>query len=160
MSKFELKSVRITPDPKVAIRTITKDDSVLITKSKKKYPFLLVNDVKIIINTDRFAFEFYIDKDYVWNGADIPKFLFVFGQSKDNNYLIASMVHDYMLEKRVHIFKDILREDLSVSEYRRLTTLVFRQILKDQKTNTIKANIMAWGVDLYQSMCSEWSLLK
>ena len=43
--------------------------------------------------------EFKIPKNYIWNGADIPKILFLFGQSKDNNYLLASMVHDYMLEK-------------------------------------------------------------
>ena len=93
---------------------------------------------------------------------DIPKTLFWIGQSKDNNYLIASMVHDFLLEKKEDIFKNKLLNTLTVKEYRRLTSLIFRQILKDQKTNVIKANIMAWCVDIFQATVNkkQWECLK
>ena len=138
--------------PKVKVRVIDKSDSELLIKSKKKYPFLLKNTVTVKIEDvdKKIEFEFKIPKNYIWNGADIPKILFLFGQSKDNNYLLASMVHDYMLEKREYIYNDILKKSITPNEYRKLTSLIFRQILKDEKTNVIKANFMAFAVDVFQ----------
>lgn len=159
--KDTVERVDIKQKPIVKIRVIDKNDSVFETKSKKKYPFELFNDVEIVIEYTDLEFNFYIPKGYIWNGADIPKTLFLFGQSKDNNYLVASMVHDYMLEHRQYIFKEILHKLLTPNEYRRLTSLVFRQILKDEKTNVIKANIMAWCVDVFQATVQrkQWSEL-
>ena len=138
--------------PAVKIRVLDKKDSDFLIRSKKRYPFLLMDTVKVSIADKNLNlyFEFEIPKGYIWNGADIPKILFIFGQSKDNNYLLASMVHDYMLEHRCYIYSKILQGKISVSEYRKLTSLVFRQILKDEKTNVLKANFMAFTVDLYQ----------
>ena len=138
--------------PIIKIRVIDKNDSVLETKSKKKYPFILINNVTVKVTEEGkdFNFEFDIPKNYTWNGADIPKCLFFIGQSKDNNYLVASMVHDFMLEHRTYIYNDILNKSISPSEYRKLTSLIFREILKDEKTNIIKANCMSFAVDLFQ----------
>ena len=52
------------------------------------------------------------------------------------------------------MLKEILKGEISVREYRRLTSLIFRHIIKQQGTNTIKANIMAWGVDVFQMTCN------
>ena len=60
------------------------------------------------------------------------------------------MLHDYMLEMKVFITKEVLKNQLSTKEYRRLTSLVFREKIKAQGTNTIKANVMAWCVDVFQ----------
>ena len=161
--KNKLLGVEFDPRPKTIIRDIDKDfDSVVIVNNKKKYPFELLNDVDVLIQTSDFNFSFKIPEAYVWNGADIPKCLFIFGQSKDNNYLHASMVHDYMLEFKEEIFNDILKREISVKEYRRLTSLIFRQILKDEDTNVIKANIMAWTVDMFQAAFNKknWECLK
>ena len=138
--------------PIVKIRVIDKDDSDFVIKSKKKYPFILENTVLISIKEVEkgIDLEFEIPKNYIWNGADIPKCLFFIGQSKDNNYLLASLVHDFMLEKRVYIYNAILKRVISTNEYRKLTSLVFRQILKDENTNPIKANIMSFAVDFFQ----------
>ena len=104
--KIEVNFSRL---PIVKIRVIDKDDPDFVIKSKKKYPFILSNSVKVAITEkkNRLDFEFEIPKGYIWNGADIPKSLFVFGQSKDNNYLLASMVHDFMLEHKLYIYKYI-----------------------------------------------------
>ena len=161
--KENIISVDISPCPKVKVRVIDAAvDDELTIKSKKKYPFTLCNRVEVTVQTTNNTFNFYIPKGYVWNGADIPKTLFWIGQSKDNNYLIASMVHDFLLEKKEDIFKNKLLNTLTVSQYRRLTSLIFRQILKDQKTNVIKANIMAWCVDIFQATVNkkQWECLK
>jgi len=161
--KEKLIGVDIEPCPIVKIRVINAGfDDDLTIKSKKKFPFTLCVDVEVTVQTEKNIFNFKIPKGYVWNGADIPKILFVFGQSKDNNYLIASMVHDFLLENRVKLYKGKLLSQITPDEYRRLTSLIFRQILKDQKTNVIKANIMAWCVDVFQMtvQAKQWECLK
>ena len=60
------------------------------------------------------------------------------------------MIHDYILEFKTYIKKEVLKEELSTKEYRRLTSLIFRQKLKDAEVGTIKANIMSYCVDVFQ----------
>ncbi len=161
--KEKLLLVELSPRPKTNIRDIDYSiDSDKVIQSKKKYPFELLNNVTVTIQTTNFDFSFVIERPYCWNGADIPKTLFVFGQSKDNNYLHASMVHDYMLEHKQYIYNLLLKRQMPVDEYRRITSLVFREILKMEKTNVIKANVMAWCVDIYQATAQrkEWGKLK
>ena len=150
--------------PVIKIRVIDKNDSDFTIKAKKKYPFVLKKSVKVYVSEEEknLKFEFEIPKNYIWNGADIPKCLFFVGQSKDNNYLLASMVHDFMLEKREYLYNEVLKKSLTSKEYRKLTSLVFREILKDEKTNTIKANCMAFAVDTYQNFCQAkiWKALE
>ncbi len=160
--KEKLISVDFSPSPIAGVRNLNKADDEELTRDKKKYPFMLNNSVEVFVKTSNLNFSFKIPCGYKWNGADIPKTLFLFGQSKDNNYLHASMVHDYLLENRKYIFRCVLEYKLSVDEYRRLTSLIFRQILKDEKTNVIKANIMAWCVDIFQMTVQrkQWEQLK
>ncbi len=147
-------NIEFSEPPVVKIRVIDKNDSEQVTKSKKKFPFILKNEliVKISEIGADLNFEFKIPRNYIWNGADIPRFLFFMGQSKDNNYLIASMVHDFMIEKREYIYSNILEKSMTGAQYRKLTSLIFREILKDEKTNTIKANCMSFAVDLFQAV--------
>ena len=65
-----------------------------------------------------------------------------------------------MLEFKKYILKEVLYNMMSVSEYRRLTSLVFREKLKEQGTNVIKANIMSWAVDVFQHYGNkkEWKI--
>lgn len=163
MAKELVLSVAFNVIPSIRVRVIDseKDSSDLI-KEKKKFPFKLDNDVIVTVFTNLRKFSFMIKAGYIWNGADIPKFLFIVGQSKDNNYLIGSMVHDFILEYKSFIFKDVLKKSMAVSEYRRLTSLIFREILKSHKTNVVKSNIMAWVVDVFQATLNkkEWKELK
>jgi hypothetical protein len=46
--------------------------------------------------------------------------------------------------------KEVLFEKISKKEYRRLTSLIFRELIKKQGTNVIKANVMSWCVDVFQ----------
>ena len=149
--KEKIISVCFSVPPDVRVRVINNDDSEDLKKNKKKYPFELHNSVDVCVETSKRKFSFSIFNGYTWNGADIPRFFWrIIGSRTDNDFLIASLIHDYLLEFKIYIMGDILKNNLNKSEYRRLTSLIFRNVIKEQGTNTIKANIMSWCVDVFQ----------
>lgn len=151
MSKEKILKIDIIPCPDIRIRVICDNEPEEIKKQKKKYPFELFETIIVKINTTKREFSFNIPIGYTWNGADIPRLCWrLVGSRTDNDFLVASMLHDYMLEMKVFIMKEVLKNQLSTKEYRRLTSLVFREKIKAQGTNTIKANVMAWCVDVFQ----------
>ena len=152
MAKEQIVDVTFSETPDVRVRVINSDDFKDIKEAKKKYPFELHNSIDVIVITNKCSFGFTIYNGYVWNGADIPRlFWWSVGSRTDNEYLIASMIHDYLLEFKEYIYNEILERSISIKEYRRLTSLIFRHILKEQGTNTIKANIMSWVVQVFQA---------
>lgn len=151
MKKEKILNVVFNKNPDVKVRVIFLEDCENVIEDKKKYPFELGNSVNVEIKTTKRSFDFQIYNGYTWNGADIPRvFWRIIGSRTDNDFLIASMIHDYLLEFKIYIMNDVLKNQLTVKEYRRLTSLIFRHIIKKQGTNTIKANIMAWCVDMFQ----------
>lgn len=151
MKKEQVLFIDIEPSPDVKIRVINDFDTLETKQAKIQYPFELFNTVKVSIVTNKRDFSFDIYNGYTWNGADIPRFLWrLIGSRTSNEFLIASMLHDYLLQFKQYILNEILQNSMSVSEYRRLTSLIFREKLKQQGTNTIKANIMSWCVDVFQ----------
>lgn len=150
--KNKVTAVTFNNKPIVCIRDIEPYESAELIKNKKEYPFILCKSVIVTVFTTDFTFSFNIPEKYIWNGADIPRFLWsIVGASKDNDFLKASLVHDFMLQYKSYIYNDVLHERISIEEFRRLTTLIFRQILKDCNVNCIKANVMSWCVDVFQS---------
>lgn len=151
MSKEKVKSVEFSQEPVVFVRVIHDYDTNDVKTNKKKYPFELKNTLKVTVITTKNQFSFIIPSGYTWNGADIPRIFWrIIGSRTDNDFLVASMVHDYMLEFKYFILNEVLKNKMTVKEYRRITSLVFREKIKSQGTNTIKANVMAWCVDVFQ----------
>lgn len=149
--KEKIINVEFSDNPDVRIRVISSQDSDYIKLVKKKYPFELYNSLNVIITTNKRTFNFTIFNGYTWNGADIPRLFWrIIGSRTDNDFLIASMLHDYLLEFKSYILNEILHNSITKKEYRRLTSLIFRHVIKIQGTNTIKANIMSWCVDVFQ----------
>ncbi len=150
-NKEQIVNILFSEIPEVFVRVINPSDTKEIQNNKKKYPFELHNSIYIKILTTKREFEFTIFKGYTWNGADIPRLFWrAIGSRTDNEFLIASMLHDYLLEFKVYMLNEVLENSITVKEYRRLTSLIFRHILKEQGTNTIKANIMSWAVQVFQ----------
>lgn len=149
--KEKIISVSFDIVPSVKVRVIESNDLEQIICSKKKFPFELDNSVQVFVETSLRKFKFSIFNGYTWNGADIPRFFWrIIGSRTDNDFLIASMLHDYLLEFKFYMMSEILNNQMQPKEYRRLTSLIFRHIIKEQGTNTIKANVMAWCVDVFQ----------
>ena len=151
MSKEQVLNIKFDKEPDVRIRIINDDDTEATKQSKIKYPFELFCTVTVTITTDFREFSFDIYNGYTYNGSDIPRFLWSFiGSRTDNQFLIAALCHDFLLEFKKYIINDVLENQITVDEYRRLTSLIFREKLKNQGVKTVKANIMAWAVDFYQ----------
>lgn len=159
--KEKIINVEFSDNPDVRIRVISSQDSDYEKSAKKKYPFELHNSINVKVQTSKRTFTFSIFNGYTWNGADIPRLFWrVIGSRTDNDFLIASMLHDYLLEFKVYILKEVLNNSISKKEYRRLTSLIFRHVIKSQGTNTIKANVMSWCVDVFQMFNrSAWQCL-
>lgn len=160
MKKNKVADVRFDVVPKVCVRVISPSDDEKLIKDKKKKPFRLLNDVIVTVFSDDFDFSFKVKENYIWNGADIPKPLWWIGSGKDNDYLIASMVHDFMLEFKEFVYQEVLKECITMKEYRRLTSLIFREILKASDIWCVKANVMSWCVDFFQATFNRnaWSI--
>ena len=151
MNKEKIININISETPEIHIRTIEDTDTKSIKQNKIEYPFQLYNTIDVSVKTDKRSFIFTIYKGYTWNGADIPRLCWrIIGSRTDNCFLIASMLHDFMLEFKTYIIKEVLKNKISSAEYRRLTSLIFREKIKAQGTPTIKANIMSWCVDVFQ----------
>ena len=149
--KEKVISVSFSIIPDVRVRVINAEDIDVLKKNKKKYPFELHNSFEVFVKTTKRNFSFSIFNGYTWNGADIPRFFWrIIGSRTDNDFLIASLLHDYLLEFKFYMMKEVLKNTMKKSEYRRLTSLIFRHVIKLQGTNVIKANIMSWCVDVFQ----------
>lgn len=145
------------------IVTDKKGNRITLAEHKKLYPYIVVNEVTWTVSTTLRDFSFTIPAEYVWNGADIPSFLWMFVGSKDcPQFKVPSMIHDFMLEFKEYIYKNVLCECMSVADYRRLTSLTFRQSLKDYGTKTVKSNIMSGCVQAFQATFNrgEWKIEK
>lgn len=136
--------------PYLSVRVAVPSMTDIEKKSIKKYPFINKRDLKVRIiyhvKDDRIH-EFTIPKNYCWNGSDIPRcFWRLVGAKSEPQYLVASCLHDYVLENKHLILND-----------RRLSTEIFKGCLLEAGVGKIKAQIMAECVDMFQRFC-DWGL--
>lgn len=170
--KEKILAVKYSIEPDVKDRKIYYGDNnivdydkygnkITLAEHKKLYPYLLENEVTWTIITTHRDFAFTIPAGYIWNGADIPRLLWCFVGSKDNpEFKEPSMIHDFMLEFKEYIYNNILLKKITIKEYRRLTSLIFRHSLKMNGTKTVKSNIMSGAVQFFQSTFNrkEWEI--
>ena len=140
----------------------------LLWEEKLKYPYKTTFKFKLEVKTNirMYIFDLPLEKEpdgslsFIWNGCNIPNSLWsILKFSKDSPQgLQASCWHDALLFKKVDFIEQLHLKgiDITVGEYRRLTTLIFRQILKNFGVNVIKANIMAGAVGAWQFISPQW----
>ena len=136
-----------------------KGNQITLAEHKKLYPFILDNDVECTIATNFRVISFTIKAGYFWNGADIPKIVWALVGSQYNpEFKKASMVHDYMLEFKWELYVPPLSDEISIAEFRRITSLGFREYLKNDEVGTVKSNIMSGCVQFFQTFINkkEW----
>ena len=164
----DVLTVTFNKSPKYHDREIKDGDNEIVIldkegkkttldKNKKQYPYKLDNDIICTIVTTERQFSFEIEKDYYWNGADIPRILWLLVGSKDSpEFKVPSLIHDFLLEFKEEIMYSTLKNTISAGQYRRLTSLIFRQLLKDNGTKEIKSNIMSGCVAGWQFVSPQW----
>ena len=144
----ELNSKNLIPSPEEKIR----------------YPYKTRVASKLVVKTTVREFTFVLkladDGFYVWNGQNIPSiFWSILRISKDSPQgWVASKWHDNLLDNRWYFLKEIRETDpyYEIQDFRRLTSLIFRRLLINYGVSEIKASIMSWAVDLWQSVSPIW----
>lgn len=158
-------------DPYIRVpRTEDKDPSTirpdretgeLITlwEEKMRYPYktLVASELHILTNFRIFKIKLKLDNGgFFWNGQNIISCLWsLIGISKHSpEGLQASKWHDILLYKKNEYFKEFQETDptMKPSDYRRLTSLIFRQLLINNGVSKFKAFLMAWFVDQWQKI--------
>lgn len=150
--KEKITNIFYFPSP-VDIRdnVIEFGDSQTIIDYKRKFPLKLYGSLTFCIQTTKRNFSLFIRDNFCWNGADIPKiFWWIIGSRTDNQFMIASLIHDFMLNEKFTIIDENLNGNISLDEYRKLTSLIFREVLLNVGVNKIKAYLMSFCVDLWQ----------
>lgn len=158
-------------DKSVKTTNIDRETGKFITlwEEKLRYPYKTKVASTLTVKTTERVITLNMKLDYdqrtgeqcfVWNGQNIPKLLWsLLGISKHSpEGLTASKWHDILLYKKEEYLKDIRKicPEMTVGKYRRLTSLIFRQLLKNKDVSTIKANVMAGAVAGWQFVSPQW----
>lgn len=170
--KEKILSIKASTPPRYGDRNISDEDfkitvqdkkgnRITLAEHKKLYPYVVANEVTWTVSTTIRDFSFTIPAGYLWNGADIPRLLWFFVGSKDSpQFKVPSMIHDFMLEYKDYIYINVLCKCMSIADFRRLSSLIFRQSLKDYGTRTVKSNVMSGCVQGFQATINrkEWKI--
>lgn len=138
-------TIEFDKKPKVFMRYIYPDMSKDEIEAVTHYPFINNSSLYVGIYDKRknASYSFMIEKNYTWDGATIIRPLWrIIGSKTQPEFLIASLVHDVLCERRELINRD-----------RKLSSLVFRGLLNEAGVSKLKANIMYFAVDLFQRFC-------
>lgn len=134
--------------PRVAVRYVVPSMTTLEKQSVKRFPFINKRDLNVVIfdRKKEKCYKFTIKKDYVFDGASIPKFFHrVIGANTDNSFLIPALIHDTLCER-----KELIDND------RELSTNVFNALLYTEDVNSFKRFLMKNSVAFYQTLFCKW----
>lgn len=126
--------------PQCGVRAILPKDVKQIQEDKLEKPYFAENGINFTLINGQEVYYFTIPHHYDWDGASIPAgFRWIIGDKGSPQFLIPSMVHDYLCEH-----KDVIGRN------RYLSSRVFRALLIACGTSIFKANLMFHVVDNYQ----------
>ena len=162
--------IPITPDKNPATMRIDRETGEYITlwEEKLRYPYCTKVASKITVKTNKgkykFTLKLFEGGIYTWNACNIPRVCWtLLGISKDSPYgWIASKWHDNLLENKREFLEEIRQSnpEYKVDEFRRLTSLIFKQLLINNSVPKWKAQLMFLFVDLWQRVSPGWHGLK
>lgn len=108
--------------------------------------FILKTELQVFIKYKNSCYIVPFDMGYTWDGATIPRMFWrVIGANTDPQFLIASMLHDRLCEKKEYINND-----------RYLSTLILERCLKVGGVGSFKRWLMKHSVDNYQKLVGGW----
>ena len=135
-------TIEFSDIPRVCIRYILPTATEQEKKSIKKYPFINKKalEVRLYDKEKEEIYNFLIHKNFCFDGASIPRFFHrVIGANTDNNFLIASLIHDVMCLNHHYVNND-----------RYFSSKVFNALLEVSDVNPFKRWLMKNSVDLFQ----------
>lgn len=133
---------------------VSKDGHIrTVLEDKKKFPYKIRRKLNFCVHLKDGWHRITIPAGYVWNGADIIKTLWlIVGTQFNPEFLLASLLHDFMLENREPIMNVTFKGILKPQEYRAVTSNVFYYGLIHSGVSEKKANLMRFFVDKFQML--------
>ena len=132
--------------PCVCARTILPITPQEEIEDIKHNPYLNKRNITYFIRYKGELYTIFIRKGYVWDGATIPfGFRWILGGKGNPAFLVASCVHDKICENK-HL----------VDYNRKLSSIIFRELLLACGCPRLKAKIMYMAVNNYQSLIKGW----
>ena len=141
MSKKYFK-VELFGDPDIQVREILPSDDEKTIKNKNRKPFQAQKVAIIKVTYGENVYFVSNETGYCYDGATIP-----FKVGKGNmKLLIPALYHDIICEN-----KELVGFD------RKLSSMIFKELLLQCHVNKITANLMYEAVDLYQHFIKGWN---
>ena len=140
MSKVVFK-VELIGNPCILVREVLPYDDESTTKEKNRKPFIALKSAILKVQYGDKKYLLSNKNGYTYDGASIP-----FKIGKGNmKLLIPSLFHDLICEDKSIIDKD-----------RKLSSLIFKELLIQCNVNKVTAQIMYLAVDSYQRFMTGW----
>lgn len=134
-------SVELFGDPDIKVREVMPYDDEKTVKDKNKKPFIAQNVAIIKVTYGDKRYIISNPTGYVYDGASIP-----FKIGKGNMKLLIPA-----------LFHDIICEDKSLVDYnRKLSSMIFKELLLQCHVNKLTAEIMYQSVNIYQCFMDGW----
>lgn len=134
-------SVELIGNPCIIVREVMPNDDDKTVKEKNKKPFMAIKSAVLKVKYGTREYTIANECGYTYDGASIP-----FKIGKGNmKLLIPSLYHDIMCEN-----KGIVDFD------RKLSSLIFKELLIQCKVNKLTAEIMYESVNIYQCFMKGW----
>ena len=105
-------------------------------------PYILRNSIWVKVVYKCNAIYFYINKNYRWNGANIPAFAwYIIGTPDDPKFRLSSMIHDWTCEHHADIEND-----------RYLSTLMFCGLCRVAGVAEWRLSLAFHSIDNFQKL--------
>ena len=146
-------------EPRIKERQPVKGMTKQELTSIKRFPFMVVKsvnyDILLNIHGKKYIFSGTIPKGFCYNMADIPDVLQPISYDKHSPFVkTASLIHDYLLVNKFRLYEKwkLAELGLTFSEFRDVTSNVFRIELENSAVPVKKASLMAKAVNLWQRL--------
>ena len=140
---------------------------ISLWEEKMRYPYKTKVASRLYVKTTERTYEFQLkleDGAYLWNGSNICRaFWTVLGINQNSpRGLQASKWHDNLLQFKQESFEQARKfnPEITMKEFRSLTTHVYVRLLINNAVNPIKAWFMGMFVNLWQFFNSDWREIK
>lgn len=134
-------SVELIGNPCIVVREVLPSDDEKTIKDKNRKPFQANKVANLKVTYGDKTYILSNVTGYTWDGASIP-----FKIGKGNmKLLIPSMYHDLCCENK------------GLVDYnRKLSSMIFKELLIQCHVNKLTANIMYESVNIYQMFMNGW----
>lgn len=134
-------NVELFGDPDIKVREVLPTDDEKTVKDKNKKPFIAQKVAVIKVTYGDEVYFIANETNFKYDGASIA-----FKIGKGNmKLLIPALYHD------------IICEDKSLVDFdRKLSSMIFKELLIQCKVNKVTAQIMYLSVDTYQRFMTGW----